>query len=147
MPDLVFCVCEPLWAIGGIGDGANIGNERVYVRLSQCVSVRRHFRRLIQGWTAVADDGSQIRIAHRVQQGTFRESVRLGRQIVVIGDAFRSGFRIVTARAIVVVQDASKLLLITESDFVQPEFHGLARLVASRPPPGIGPRCRPGSLL
>ena len=51
-------------------------------------------------------------------------------EVVVIRDPLRRGFRIVAARAVVVVQHAAQLLLIAESDFVEPQFHRLAGFVA-----------------
>src|ERR1017187_828688 len=44
----VLRIRQTLQAIGWIGNGAYVGNERVHVSLLESISVRRHLRRLVQ---------------------------------------------------------------------------------------------------
>src|ERR1022692_3383242 len=50
-------ISQTLQAMGGVGDGANMGDERVKVSLFQIISVGRHPRRFIKGGSAKANEG------------------------------------------------------------------------------------------
>src|SRR5215469_14008950 len=97
---LVTRIEDSLRAIGRISDGTNISGQRVDLSFRQAVCIWRHFRRFVQRGTAVADDSRQVRIADGVEDGAISEGMGLGSEIIVIGDALWSRFRVVTANAV-----------------------------------------------
>ena len=74
-------------AVGRIGDGTNVGYERLNVGLAESVSPGRHERRLVECGATVADDGSEICVGDFVERVALGERMRLDFEIVEVRDA------------------------------------------------------------
>src|SRR5208283_1619294 len=112
---------------GRIGNGTNIGYQRLNVRLTESVAPGRHERRLVERGTAMANNGSEVGIADFVQRIALGERMRLDFEIVEVRHALDRRLGIVTAFAILIVELAAHGLLITQSDL----FHCQRDLLSS----------------
>src|ERR1035438_2591419 len=83
-----------------IRDSPYVGRQRLNSRLAQGAPIRRHFSRFSQGRPAVLDNRQQVGVTHFVEKRSVTKSVCLGGEIVVIRNALRCRFRIVTTGAI-----------------------------------------------
>src|SRR5580704_16171647 len=115
-----------------IGDRANIGYQRLHVRLAERVAPRRHERRFVERRAAVRDEGGEIGVADLVQSVALGERMRLDVKVVVIRDTLRGGLGVVAALAVLIVEMATERLLIAEGDLFDLELHRLMGLVGSR---------------
>src|ERR1700690_715324 len=58
-----------------IGDQADVGNQGLRPRLAESISIRGHQCGLVQGRTAMPDDGDQVGVAHFIERVSVGESV------------------------------------------------------------------------
>src|ERR1035437_1806054 len=81
---------------------------------------------IVQGGTAVADDGDQVRIAHFVKSVAFGEWMWLDREVVHVRDPLRRRLRLMTADAVLRVELRSYRLLVAQCDLVKTQVDCLS---------------------
>src|SRR5712691_8643515 len=78
-----------------IGNGTDIGYQRLNLGLAKSVAPGRHQRGFVECGAAVADDGNEIGIADLVERIALGERMRLDLEVVEVGDTLDRRFRIV----------------------------------------------------
>src|SRR5271157_4859717 len=119
-------VHQPAGFVRRIGDSAYVRHQGGYVALGKGVSPGRHLSRFVQGRTAVADDGNQVRVTHLVERVALGEGMWFHRKVIHVRHPLWSGFRIVAANAVQRIELRTHRLLVPERDFVEREFDVLS---------------------